>query len=396
MAFIYNVHRVLKSVRSDEVTAAKYHFTDANGREVTCDGNLIRLSQVKKMHDDEHTRYEDSVKEHLFFGEEIPPDLFPRLNLESIFDSANNTAAGYCFLDDPRNDFERFRDSYGVWLLSDPDRAERFIYLHNGDLVWKPAAALDLLRRMEAVRGILAPGVSYSTLLQVRGSEFARSLLRNTTGALRNLRFEMHLLAHVALQDKTSHRHLKDRHIPHVITREWAESLIRNLAVFRPFEEVLVAKFLGDDALHRYRVQLWPGVKSTMTPEFFGDRCGAMTKVFLGRAYKPLAWRDLMSAFAKFLPDSRDFEANKEFFVDTAMMHSSSMSNNRYGRSADQAENSDFRTTIGCIQAGLDFQRHVGIGQARPFTLVVSSEVPSTPVGVSEREYNFYPYYYCI
>ncbi|KAH9477263.1 ATP-dependent DNA helicase tlh1 [Psilocybe cubensis] len=381
MAFIYNVHRVLASVRSDEVTASQFRFTDKNGREVSCNGHLISLSMIKKMHDEEHVRYENMVQDRLFFGEDIPSDLFPELDLESIVDSANNTSAGYCFLDDPRNNFSAYRDSYGRWLLSDPVRAQRFVYMHEGELVWKPSAALDLLRRMERVREVLAPGVSYSTLLQVRGSEFARALLRNTPAALRNLRFEMHLLAHVALQDKTSHLHLKDRHIPHVITREWAESLIRNLAVFRPFEEVLVAKFLNPEALHRYRVQLWPGIKSTMTSEAFSAQCGDMTMRYLLQPFKPLRWRSLITAFARFLPDSRSYESQKEFFVDTAMMHSSAMSNNRYGRHSDQASQSDFRTTIGCIQAALDMQKHVGIGQARPFTLTVPSEVPETFTG---------------
>lgn len=384
MAFVYNVHRVLKSVRSDEVTAAQFHFGLGDCREVTYRTHCIRLSQIREMHDKELLRYEEAVKEFAFFGEDIPADLFPVLDLENIVDNASNVAVGYSFLDDPRNDFGKYRSAYGAWLLSDPTRAERYVYLHAGELMWKPSAALKLLAKMEELRDILAPGVSYSTLLQVRGSEFARSLLRNTTGALRNLRFELHILTHVALQDKTSHLHLKDRHIPHVITREWAVLLLINLIIFRPFEEVLVGKLLGDEALHRYRVQMWPGLKSTMSAETFADHCGAMTLKYLGRPFKPLLWRSMMTAFSKYLPNSRAFEANQDLFVDVAMMHSTSMSNNRYGRHSDQAENSDFRTTIGCIQACLDFQKHVGIGQAHPYTLTRSSEVVKHPASVSQ------------
>lgn len=396
MAFIYNAHCLLKSIRSDEVTTAKYHFTDGNCRQVSCDGHLVGLSQIKKMHDEEHSRYEETVKDLLFFGEEIPDNLFPSINLETIIDSVNNTSVGYCFLDDPRNDFNRFRASYGRWLLGNSERAARFTYLHEGELMWKPQAALDLLSRMETVRNILAPGVAYSTLLLVRGAEFSRALLRNTAGALRNLRFEMHLLAHVAHQDKTSHLHLKDRHIPHVITREWAESLIRNLAVFRPFEEFLVSKFLDDDVLHRYRVQLWPGIRSTMTEDSYGSHCGKITARYLGRSFKPLAFRSLMTAFAKYLPDTRAVEAQQQYFVDMAMMHSTEMSNNSYGRHSEQATHSDFRVTMGCIQAGLDMQKHVGIGQARPFELSVSSETLAAPAGVSGSAYYLFTVFYSL
>ena len=383
MAFIYNAHCLLRSIRSDEVTAAKYHFSDGNGRQVSCDGHLVGLSQIKKMHDQEHARYEEAVRDLVFFGEDIPAGLFPVIDIEAIVDSVNNAAVGYCFLDDPRNDFQRYRRSYGRWLLSDPQRAGRFVYLHEGELVWKPEAALELLGRMESLRNILAPGVAYSTLLLVRGTEFARALLRNTAGALRSLRLEMHLLVHVAHQDKTSHLHLKDRHIPHVITYEWSLSLIRNLILFRPFEEFLVSKFLGDDVLHRYRIQLWPGVKSTLADDAFGNHCGKMTTRYLGRSFKPLAFRSLMTAFAKYLPDTRNFEAQQQSFIDMAMMHSTEMSNSTYGRHSEQATHSDFRVTLGCIQAGLDMQKHVGIGQSRPYTLSVPSEAIAAPVSAT-------------
>ena len=389
MAFIYNVHRVLKSVRADEVSTSKFHFSDETGREVSYENSHIKLSLIRTMHDEENLRYERLVKDMLFFGEEIPVGMFPDLDIENIADNVNNNATGYCFLDDPRNNFSSFRDAYGRWLLSDPDRAEDYVYLCGGELIWKPEASLALLEQMEVVRGVLAPGVSYSTLLQVRGAEFARSLLRNTTGALRNLRIEMHLLAYVAIQDKTSHKHLKERYIPHPITREWATSLIIYLVIFRPFEEMLVNQLLGGDALHRYRIQMWPGIRSTMSADKFSSSCASMTLRYLGKRITPLPWRSLMTAFAQYLPDSKAYEANKEYYVDTAMMHSSKMSNAFYGRSTNRAEQSDFRVTIGCIQAGLDFQKHVGIGQARPFSLRVASEIVPATTTPSEGDIFF-------
>lgn len=375
MAFVYNVHRVLKSVSTDEVTRAKHHFPGSSPRVIDCDGHIVRLSDIKNMHDSEHARYEAAVRDELFFGEAIPADLFPQFEIESLVDNVSNSAVGYSFLDDPRNNFGAFRDSYGRWLLSDPERAQKYVYLFKGEIVWKPGPSIKLLRAMENVREILAPGVLYSTVLLVRGAEFSRALFRNTTGALRNLRVEMHLLAHVALQDKTSHRHMRDHHIPHPITREWAHSLICNLAVIRSFEEYLVGQLLGPDEVHRYRVQLWPGLKATMSPDKFGIRCGDMTERYMGQQFRPLAWRSLLSAFGKRLPSSQAFEANKDLFCDLAMMHSSSMASKRYGRLSEEAQHGDYRTTIGCVQAGLDFQKHIGIGQSRPFTLDDSLDV---------------------
>ena len=369
MAFIYNAHRILRAVRSDEVKTPEFKFTDPYGREVSYKGTLIKLKDIKKMHDQELERYRDYVRAELFFGEDIPEDIFPRFEIEDIVDSVNNSAAGYSFLDDPRNGFDRFRDSYGRWLLSDPDRAERFVYYHNGVLFWKPDAVLDLLKRLETSRGILAPGVAYSALVQVRGSEFARMLLRNTTGASRNLRMEYRVLNYVALQDKTSHKHLKDRYIPHALTRPWAMELVNHLTIFRPLEEFLVGKFMDEDALHRYRTQLWPGLKATLTGEAYGIFCAKITKQYLGLPLRPQLWRSLMTAFSTYLPKSQAFDSHKGYFVDMGMMHGPAM-RSRYGRTDDQVVESDFRITVGCIQACLEFQSHVGIGQERPFTLL--------------------------
>ena len=243
-------------------------------------------------------------------------------------DSVNNSAVGYSFLDDPHNGFDSFRDSYGYWLLSDPDRVEKFIYCLNGELLWKPDAVFDLLKCLEAV----------------------------------------------ALQDKTSHQHMKDRYIPHAITHPWATELVRHLVMFRPLEELLVGKFIDEDALHVYRTQLWPSLRGTLTSERYGDHCAAMTARYLGRAFKLQLWCSLMTAFSSYLPDSRVFKSNKEYFADMGMMHSSAMRNGRYGRTTEQVLESDFHVTVGCIQACLDFQKHVGIRQERPFTLLNAQE----------------------
>lgn len=258
MAYVFNAHRLLKTVRSDEVNDPKFKFTDGLGRELTHEGDLVHLSDIKKMHDSELQRYRKYVQESLFFGEEVPEDVFPVFEIENLVDNLNNHSVGYSFIDDPKNQFQRFRNTYGAWLLSDPVRAEKYVYVHEGKLVWRLSMAMEILNRFEGLRAILAPGSAYSTILQVRGAEFARANFRNTTGALRNIRIECHILCYVATQDKTSHLHLRDRNIPHVFTRPWATELIRYFSVFRPFEELLVENFMSEEVLHRYRIQLWP------------------------------------------------------------------------------------------------------------------------------------------
>ena len=53
MSFIYNAHRLLKAIRSDEVKNPEFRFTDAYGRQLLYRGQLIDLNDIKKMHDQE-------------------------------------------------------------------------------------------------------------------------------------------------------------------------------------------------------------------------------------------------------------------------------------------------------------------------------------------------------
>ena len=77
MSFIYNAYRLLKAVWSDEVKNPEFRFTDTYGWQLSYRRQLIDLDDIKKMHDQELERYRGFVQWELFFGEEIPEDIFP-------------------------------------------------------------------------------------------------------------------------------------------------------------------------------------------------------------------------------------------------------------------------------------------------------------------------------
>jgi hypothetical protein len=384
MSFIFNVYRLIKSIRSDEVNREAFTFTDSNGREVSYEGHLIHLDMIKRMIDKELLALEEFIKTEIFYGDNIPDDLIPTFNIEDFVDNLQNRSTGYCFIDDPRNNLHTYRHSYGDWLLSDPKRAENFVYMHEGNLVWKPAPSIQLLQKFEQVREHLAPLVALSCGPTTRGREFARMLYRNTTGASRNFMILYHVFALVAIQDKTSHQHLIDRFIPHAPTREWGTALIVNLVLFRPFEEFLVAKFLDADTVDRYRYQLWPGLKKTLMGEKFGDKVGAMNDKYLGKPFRVLKWRTLVSVFASYLPDTLSYQLHKECFLDRANMHGSKTTVAKYSRHTDHFPGSDPRVAVGCLQACAAWHQHVNTGQAHPIAIgIPNTEVERFP---SEQE----------
>ena len=206
-------------------------------------------------------RYVKQRDTHIFFGECVPQTLSLEIQIEDIVDNLQNIEAGYAFIDDPCNPFDKYRFSYGEWLLSDPTRAEDFVFVHEGELLWKPKPCLRLLHQMQEIRQLLLLLCIFSAGPSSRATEVARQLLRNIPGSYRNLLVLFHVICLVDIQDKTSHKRLKDKYVPHCPICEVASLLLQNLVIIRPFEENLVQVLLGEEHALCYHQQLWPELK---------------------------------------------------------------------------------------------------------------------------------------
>jgi hypothetical protein len=369
MAYYYNSLALLSAIRSDETNEGRFSCTDERGREFSYEGNLIRVDDISRMIKGLYDRYDHQIKQICFFGGAIPESLVIPFKIQEIVDNLQNTQAGYSFLDDPRNPFHKFRSSYGEWLLSDSDRAANFSYTHDGRLVWLPLPCLDFLREMQDIRQTLLLLCIFSAGPSSRASEVARQLLRNVPGSLRNLLILFHEVCLVDIQDKTTHKHLKDKYIPHCPTRKVAALLVYNLAIFRPFEEHLARIVLGEESGLRYHQQLWPGVGGTFSDTAVSDAIGVECSRYLAVpsvikvSYKILFWRNLVSAILKHQPDARTLATHQQFYVDTAMMHSTGMADARYGRNTSHLPMSDPRQVVECIKVGYAWHELLNIGE---------------------------------
>ncbi|KAF8868612.1 hypothetical protein CPB84DRAFT_1857350 [Gymnopilus junonius] len=331
MAYLYNTCCLLATVRSEEVSPPSFTFTDAFGRQVSYKGDLISLDAVKRMHDGELVGFWNYVQENLFFGEEIPPELVPQYEMEKLVDNLSNMSPGYSFIDDLRNPFQKYCTAYGNWLFSRPARAEKYGFVHDGKIALISDACMGWLEHAEHARNIALPQASTSAGPTERATEFARAQYRNVTGSLRNLRILFHNLCRVSTQDKTSHTKMKDLNIPHPPTREWAHVLIFLLVVIRPFEDFI-----------------------PMTADKYRELMGKVTKKYIGIGLTPKIWRSLVTYFCKYLTEPQAFELHKQYFVDSAMMHSSAMAD----------------------AVSMDWQKHVNIGQDRPLKIAGITDDP--------------------
>jgi diadenosine tetraphosphatase ApaH/serine/threonine PP2A family protein phosphatase len=372
MAYYYNTVALLSSIRSDETNEARFTCTDELGREFSYEGTIIKVSYITKMISDLYDRYRNQMKQHCFFGETIPESLELQLDFGKIVDNLQNTHSGYSFLDDPRNPFLDYRSRYGEWLLSDPERAAQFAYMHDEKIIWKPAPCLSLLKEMQTMRENLLLLCIFSAGPSSRATEVARQLLRNVPGSMHNLLVLFHVVCLVDIQDKTSHKHLRDKYVPHCPSESVTTLLVYNLCVFRPFEEYLVLTLLGEEAALRYHQQLWPGLKETISDtrvsDIIGRECGhhlMSATSFVKVPYKILFWRNFVSAILKHQPDLRIRATHQQYYIDTAMMHSSTMGVARYGVETSNLPMSDPRQVVECIKVGLAWQEIIGVDRKR-------------------------------
>jgi hypothetical protein len=181
------------------------------------------MSTVKNSHTKENL-----IKEVAFFGEEIPVGIFPTIDISQLIDNQHNRSPGYSFIDDPRNNFDQYRQAYGRWFLSDPKRAEMFVHSDGSNLTWLPGPTQVFLKDMETCRDLLAAGTVMSGGPSGRATEVARRIFREMTGAERNLRILYHNLCLTDINDKTMFKSMNEKFIPHVPTREYSTALIIN------------------------------------------------------------------------------------------------------------------------------------------------------------------------
>ena len=274
MVYYYNMLTLLAVIHTDETNEASFTCTDERGMEFSYQGSLLKVRDITKMINELYDHYKSLTMSQIFFGEPIPNFLSLLVDVCGIIDNLQNTQPRYSFIDDPQNPFHTYRMAYGEWLLSDSVRASCFAYIHNDRLIWKLQASIELLKQMEEICLILLLLCIFSTGPSSHTTEVARQLLRNLPGSSRNLYILFHILCLVDIQNKTSHKRLRNKYVPHCPALNVADLLVYNLAIIRPFEEYLVQSILGAKVGLRYHHQLWPGLKEAITDTWISDAIG--------------------------------------------------------------------------------------------------------------------------
>ncbi|KAJ7494196.1 hypothetical protein FB451DRAFT_1551352 [Mycena latifolia] len=369
MAYLFNVYNLLKVIRSDEHAEDAASWTDRNGMELTYDGNHIQIADFKELYDRAVKEYTKIVAEEIFRGRDVSqhPVFAAVWDIRKMVDDPKNRSPGTCFLDNPKNVREGFSDAFAEWILSDPKLSEEFVYVHDGELVWRPGPAFEMLEAMDRANDKLVLASVVGAAACGRGSDLANQFLRNVPGSpIRNLQILYHNLCMITLQDKTSHKRLKDRYIPAATPLDLAAHILLNLSVFRPFQVFLATKFIGDSEGKRFNDYLHPRIRRNLTSDQLSRMLGDATEAVLGARLTMLPWRKVVSMIGRRHGDPREFEMAKSYFFDVIASHSSSTGSAVYQVAGGTEGGIPPEHIVGCIRFSMMWQRLTGIDHGHP------------------------------
>jgi hypothetical protein len=383
MSFAYNASCILRIIRRNESNISSFTFTDLLGTELSYHGHLIKLEMIKTMVEAQLEAYHDLLRQHFFFGQPIPSNFLPDFEIEKLVDDTQSHVMGYTFMEDPRNHFDIYKSKYGAWLLSDETRRRKYVYDNGTELVWKPKPTLELIKSYQDLDLEMSPGLVTSSGPSTRGTEFGRHLFRKMPGAPRNLGMVHHAVSLNVTSDKTSHQRLLDLFVPHLPTREWANAFLRHLAIYRPFIEYLVERIFKDEpqVKQRYTYYLFPGVSHCMTTHDLSDKLSQLTRRHLGVGFGIKIWRSLTTVILQSIADVEVNDSNRQYYFDTANMHSTRTANFKYGGNTGNMLGADSRVISGCVRVALAWHKRIGVGQTHPLQ---TSTAPLIAVGAAE------------
>ncbi|KAJ7926412.1 hypothetical protein B0H13DRAFT_1862245 [Mycena leptocephala] len=370
-SYLFNTAVLIKSIRGDEYNEAECWMTDSLWRQLSFRSHLVNLDDFLKMQVGLREEYNTILKDEVFFGEDIPEWYKREIDIRSLVDDPQNNTAGYCFIDHPQNGLNSFFTLYGEWLLSSPAHAADFAEFANGEIIWKSAPCFRLLTSFSKLRRISCNLKIIGVGPSVRATEVSRDLLRNQSGtALRSFMLLFHNVTIVGIQDKTSHKILKQRFTVGTPDDETAQDLVKQITYFRKWESDIVRFFLGDTHAERYNLYLWPDVKANFSGEDISESLGDATEEYLGTGLMMLEYRHVLSAFMRYhFGEENDLEGDK--YYDLLSNHSTRTSQHKYGVSRATLANAPMHHIRGCMEATIRWQKLAKLEGKRPLRLQI-------------------------
>ncbi|KAF7346872.1 hypothetical protein MVEN_01439100 [Mycena venus] len=369
-SFLYNNHNLLKVIRSDERAAEGARWLNEEGTALQYDGKVIQVGRFKNAYTQPRNEYLRIVNEDIWMGH--PPPVLPEDDLDpsQLIDDPANRSPGFCFLDNVENKCHQYRDFYANWLLSIPELRKKFTYIHQGELIWRPGPALELLHAFDRANNELDPASVIGAASCLRGTEFANQFLRNGMGAtIRNTQILFKNLCLIGVLTKTSHHRLEARFSPTPPPAKLAALIIQNLTIFRPFQVFLVDRLFGASDARRFHEYLHPRVKGNYTSAELSRKIADITEATVFSRLPITKWRKIVGTIMRKRGDPHAFEISKTFYFDTVAQHSGSTANAFYQQATGSLPGISPEHIAGCQKNSISWQQITGIDEGQPLTV---------------------------
>lgn len=363
-----NLQHLLSSVAFNTISLPRVVWTDDQSHsEMRYCGAPITITNIADMCSEME---KDAVK---MWEEKVLLGLDLRVQYDHVYDDLTNTTSGYSFLTDHRNPSFHNRHLLLKAIYDNEDlRSEFLVAQKESSICWNiPRLRLWLAdyARLQRLELVLAHCTAGSPS---RGTEITGMLYSNTpTSSGRNLAFVADTLTLLCTYQKTSSTRGQSKLIPHALSGFSGDLLVQDLAIARPFAELVAYIVFGNnpELLNAYRIHLFVNNGELFTTPDITSALEQYTLPWLGEKLGVNPLRHIFSAFRRKLCNRMEelfAEDNMDTIGAIQMGHSRSTENRVYGLEANGLggapedllrlfleASSDWQVVLGLVPGGL-------------------------------------------
>ncbi|KAJ7229744.1 hypothetical protein B0H12DRAFT_1240166, partial [Mycena haematopus] len=119
MAYLFNLHSLVKLIRSDDAVTKSGNWIDEEGTKLSYDSRVIHVRKFLDVYLYFRDNYTKILDDDIFLGFQPPPFVSDAdLVVDSMVDDLENRAPGHCFLDNLQNPSSKWGNLFITWLLS--------------------------------------------------------------------------------------------------------------------------------------------------------------------------------------------------------------------------------------------------------------------------------------
>ncbi|KAG2030468.1 hypothetical protein BDR03DRAFT_987079 [Suillus americanus] len=302
-------------------------------------GNRIHIDRLRQMFAGTEEQMVELWEKKVLVG------LSTRVVYEDIADDNTNHDVGYSFLSDRRNVCFADRDRFLKALTGEKELFSRFAVIRNGELIWNMGALMGWLRDYAEFQKLILIRCEMLSGAPGRGTELTAMIYRNTkactgTRSQRNLVMLGRNLTMLRTYHKSGALSGMDKLIPHSIDGVTADLIIQDLALTRPFAEVVAHVCFPDRPAIKemYQTHLFVNNHKLFNTDQLTATMARVSIPFLGFGLGVNSWRHISIAFKRKLGRFAEdlLEDDEQDTVEALQAgHNRSTENRVYGLSPD-------------------------------------------------------------